>query len=159
MAKYRWETQKIELEFFGPHEFDHPDLMDGSFLQDCELVRMRCGFPIEVTDDARSKEEHELLYAREISKGEHYPTESAHLVVEEILVRCIDWKPAIPRANDGCDLTLDQREIRLTYEITRMEIEGRWKHLGLIIETGHWHTDDTPRLGARRPMFSVGVSR
>lgn len=155
---HEW-PQGFTSDFFSPKEFDHPELMDPGFIGDLDFLRMRCGFPLHVNDDARSTEEHEHLYRKEIAKGESYPTESAHLWMEEFPVRASDLEPSVPRQNDGCSLSLDERELKLTYEITRMHEEGRWPSLGLGIETAHWHVDDTPRLGDRRPKFWVAVSR
>lgn len=159
--------QGFESDFFHPSEFDHPELMDPAFIRDLDTLRMRCGFPIRINDDARSDEELRRIYRREIRKDEEkglpygtsWPSESAHAYVDEIPVRAVDLEPSPPRDGDGCTLTLEERELKLTYEIGRMKEEGRWKKLGLGIETGHWHVDDTPRLGARRPAFWVAVSR
>jgi len=155
---HEW-PQGFESQFFSPREFKHPELMDPSWIADLDTLRMRCGFPLKMNSDARSPEEHEELYSKEIAKGESYPTESAHLWTEEFAVRAGDVEPSIPRDGDGCDLNLDEREIKLTGEIVRMHAEGRWPKLGLGIETGHWHIDDTPRLGERRPKFWVAISR
>jgi hypothetical protein len=158
-VSYRWEVQKINLEHFSPDEFDHPERMDPEFLKDIDVLRMRCGFPLEITDDARTKEEMEILYAPEIALGKGYPRDSAHLYAQEQLVRCVDIKPAKPKANDGCPLSYVDRLLELDYQILRMWKEGRWKHLGLGYETAHTHIDDTPRLGSKRPARWVQPSR
>lgn len=155
---YVWEKQGVTLEHFSPAEFDHPELMDPGFLRDLDTLRMRCGFGIEIRDDARTQDELEALYARELAKGLPVP-DSAHLAKPGILVRAVDCKPSLPRPGDGCSLSLEERELKLTHEILRMHAEGRWKHLGLGIESAHWHVDDTPRLGPKRPAFWVAVSR
>lgn len=155
---HEW-PQGFTSEFFSPKEFDHPELMDPGWIMDLDTLRMRCGFPIDMRDDARSPEEHAELYSVEIAKGEPYPTESAHLWKPDFPVRAGDLKPSVPRAGDGCELNLDEREIKLTGEIVRMHAEGKWPSLGLGIETGHWHVDDTPRLGPLRPKFWVAISR
>jgi len=149
----------FSLQFFGPSEFDHPDLMDPTFLQDLDRLRMRCGFPLTITDDARDQEDLDRIYAREIAKGLSYPTTSAHLHIDNTLVRSVDLKPATPRAGDGSGLDLEERELVLTFQVLKLWDDGQWQHLGLGIETGHWHIDDTPRLGAKRPAFWVAVSR
>ncbi len=152
----------FQLQFFGPDEFDRPELMDPTFLQDLDRLRMRCGFPLTMNDDARNDEDLERIYAKEISKGQDYPKDSAHLYVEEpkpILVRAVDIEPSIPKPGDGSDLNLEERQLELTYQIIQMKKDGKWPHLGLGIETAHWHVDDTPRLGVRRPAFWVAVSR
>ena len=149
----------FSLEFFGPDEFDRPELMDPTFLQELDRLRMRCGFPLKVTDDARNDEDLERIYAREIAKGQDYPRNSSHLSVDGALVRAVDIKPASPRATDGSALSLDERELELSYQILRLWKEGNWAKLGFGIETAHWHIDDTPRLGNRRPAFWVAVSR
>ena len=149
----------FSLQFFGPSEFDHPDLMDPTFLQDLDRLRMRCGFPLTITDDARDQEDLDRIYAREIAKGLSYPTTSAHLHIDNTLVRSVDLKPATPRAGDGSGLDLEERELVLTFQVLKLWDDGQWQHLGLGIETGHWHVDDTPRLGERRPAFWVAVSR
>lgn len=153
-----WEKQGVTLEHFSPTEFDHPDLMDGGFLRDLDTLRMRCGFGLTIHDDARTQEELDVLYARELAKGLPIP-DSAHLVKPGILVRAVDLTPTLPHPGDGCALSLEERELKLTYEIVRMKEEGRWKYLGLGIETAHWHVDDTPRLASKRPAFWVAVSR
>lgn len=149
----------FSLEFFSMEEFDHPTLMDQTFLRDWDTVRMRCGFPLKVNDDARLEEEHRLLYTKERQKGLPWPQDSAHLYIDNIPVRALDVEPSIPSIGDGCLLTLDQRELKLLYEILRMYEEGRWPYLGLICETGHFHVDDTPRLSHKRPYFGIGISR
>jgi len=149
----------FSLQFFGPSEFDHPDLMDPTFLQDLDRLRMRCGFPLTITDDARDQEDLDRIYAREIAKGLSYPTTSAHLHIDNTLVRSVDLKPATPRAGDGSGLDLEERELVLTFQVLKLWDDNQWQHLGLGIETGHWHIDDTPRLGAKRPAFWVAVSR
>ncbi len=149
----------FQLQFFGPDEFDRPELMDPTFLQDLDRLRMRCGFPITVNDDARNDEDLHRIYAKEIAKGQDYPRDSAHLYIEPTLVRSVDIEPSVPRPDDGSDLKLGERELELTYQITAMWKEGNWLHLGLGIETGHWHVDDTPRLEHKRPEFWVAVSR
>jgi hypothetical protein len=128
--------------------------MDAAFLRDLDTLRMRCGFPIRVNDDARTQAEHDSLYT-----GDSHKPDSAHLYKEGIPVRSVDIEPTPVRLNDGCALTTEQRELTLTYEILRMWKEGRWPHLGLGCETGHWHIDDTPRLSTKRPAFWVDVSK
>lgn len=150
--------QGFESEFFSPKEFDHPELMDPGYIRDLDKLRMRCGFPIHINDDARSKAEHERLYRKEIAKGESYPKDSSHLQCPEG-VRASDLEPSEPTATDGCGLNLNERELELTYQILRMWKEGHWVYLGLGIETAHWHVDDTPRLKDRRPSFWVAVSK
>ncbi len=167
---YTWSWQGIELEHFSPKEFDHPELMDGSYLRDLDVLRMRCGFPITINDDARTLEDLEKIYAKEIAKGLPYPTDSSHLYldgedaedelsVQPIAVRATDLEPSIPTPGDGSDLTFEERELELLFQILRFWKEGRWPKLGLGIETGHVHNDDTPRLGDRRPAHWVAVSR
>ena len=155
MANF-WPTQGIDLEFFSPHEFDHPELMDGNFLRDLDTLRMRCGFGLRINDDARTREDLERIYAKEIAKGQSYPSESSHVEVPDVLVRAADLEP-IWNADDG--RTLDEMELDLLEEILRFRKEGRWPHLGLGCETGHFHIDDTPRLGPKRPAYWVAVSR
>ena len=149
----------FSLQFFGPGEFDHPDLMAPTFLQALDRLRMRCGFPRTITDDARNQEDLNRIYAREIAKGQPYPTTSAHLHLGDILVRSVDIKPATPSSNDGSVLSLEERELELSYQVLRLWKDGKWPKLGLGIETGHWHIDDTPRLAGKRPAFWVAVSR
>jgi hypothetical protein len=151
--------QGFSLQFFAPSEFDRPELMDPTFLQDLDRLRMRCGFPLKITDDARNQEDLDRIYAREIAKNLPYPTTSSHLHIGDTLVRAVDIKPAIPHSNDTSDLNLEERELELTHQILKLWDDGQWQHLGLGIETGHFHIDDTPRLGAKRPAFWVAVSR
>tara|TARA_B100000749_G_scaffold198609_1_gene154676 strand:+ start:74 stop:547 length:474 start_codon:yes stop_codon:yes gene_type:complete len=151
--------QGFSLQFFSPAEFDRPELMDPTFLQDLDRLRMRCGFPLKITDDARNQEDLNRIYAREIAKGLSYPTTSAHLHIDSTLVRSVDIKPAVPRPGDGSDLTLEERELEISYQVLRLWKDGQWPKLGFGIETGHWHIDDTPRLADKRPAFWVAVSR
>ena len=155
---YEWPGG-FRLQYFGPTEFDRPELMDKDFLRELDRLRERCGFPLKINDDARNTEDLERIYAKEIAKGESYPKTSSHLHMDDTLVRAVDIEPALPKSGDGSDLPLEQRELELTYQILHMWKEGRWPRLGLGIETGHWHIDDTPRLGSKRPAFWVAVSR
>ena len=155
---YEWPGG-FRLQYFGPTEFDRPELMDRDFLRELDRLRERCGFPLRINDDARNTEDLERIYAKEIAKGESYPKTSSHLHMDDTLVRAVDVEPALPKSGDGSDLPLEQREMELTYQILHMWKEGRWPRLGLGIETGHWHIDDTPRLGSKRPAFWVAVSR
>lgn len=148
---YTWSDPEVVLQFFAEREFTHPELMDPDFLGDLDKLRMRCGFPLTITNDARSQQDLERIYAEEIAKGQPYPTDSAHLYIATP-VRAVDLKPAI--ADD-----LEERQLELTYQILRMRDDGTWPNLGLGIETAHWHIDDTPRLGAKRPAFWVAVSK
>lgn len=143
---YEWPSHGITLEYFSESEFDHPELMDVTFLRDLDTLRMRCGFALKIHDDARTSAEHDALYASSSSK----PTDSAHLYMFDYPVRAVDIAPAEPT---------EERQLRLTYEILRFWHEGRWPHLGLGCETAHWHIDDTPRLAARRPAYWVDVSK
>ena len=154
---YDW-PQGFGLQFFSPSEFDHPELMDPLFLQDIARLRMRCGFPLKINDDARTQEDLERIYAKEIAKGQSYPKTSSHLHLTSP-VRAVDIEPSIPHPGDGSELTLEERELELSYQILLMWKQGKWAHLGLGMETGHWHIDDTPRLAEKRPAFWVAVSR
>ena len=154
---YDW-PHGFSLEFFSPSEFDHPELMDQLFLKDLDRLRMRCGFPLKINDDARTQEDLERIYAKEIAKGQSYPKTSSHLHITS-LVRAVDIEPSIPHPGDGSELTLEERELELSYQILLMWKQGKWAHLGLGMETGHWHIDDTPRLAEKRPAFWVAVSR
>ena len=86
------------LKHFGPSEFKYPTLMDEGFLKDLDDLREGCGFPLTITDSARTQQDLERIYAREIARGESYPTDSAHLFTEGNPVRAVDLKPAIPKA-------------------------------------------------------------
>ena len=154
---YDW-PHGFSLEFFSPSEFDHPELMDQLFLKDLDRLRMRCGFPLKINDDARTQEDLERIYAKEIAKGQRYPKTSSHLHITSP-VRAVDIEPSIPHPGDGSELTLEERELELSYQILLMWKQGKWAHLGLGMETGHWHIDDTPRLAEKRPAFWVAVSR
>ena len=155
---YDWGD--FRLLFFGPDEFDRPELMDPKFLRDLDQLRARCGFPLTITDDARNQEDLNRIYAREIAKGQSYPRDSAHLhLAGGPLVRSVDLKPSPPRASDGSDLSLEERELELSFQVLTLWKDGRWPKLGFGIETGHWHIDDTPRLVGKRPAFWVAVSR
>jgi len=147
------------LQFWSPKEFKRSELMDSDFLKDLDYLRMKCGFPLRMNNDARTQEDLERIYAKEISKGQSYPKDSSHLYMDEIQVRAGDIEPALPKPRDGCELTLEERELKLLLEILKMWEEGRWPKLGLGIETGHTHVDDTPRLGDRRPAHWVAVSK
>ena len=154
---YDW-PHGFSLEFFSPSEFDHPELMDQLFLKDLDRLRMRCGFPLKINDDARTQEDLERIYAKEIAKGQSYPKTSSHLHLTSP-VRAVDIEPSIPHPGDGSELTLEERELELSYQILLMWKQGKWAHLGLGMETGHWHIDDTPRLAEKRPAFWEAVSR
>ena len=154
---YDW-PHGFSLEFFSPSEFDHPELMDQLFLKDLDRLRMRCGFPLKINDDARTQEDLERIYAKEIAKGQSYPKTSSHLHLTSP-VRAVDIEPSIPHPGDGSELTLEERELELSYQILLMWKQGKWAHLGLGMETGHWHIYDTPRLAEKRPAFWVAVSR
>ena len=154
---YDW-PHGFSLEFFSPSEFDHPELMDQLFLKDLDRLRMRCGFPLKINDDARTQEDLERIYAKEIAKGQSYPKTSSHLHLTSP-VRAVDIEPSIPHPGDGSELTLEERELELSYQVLLMWKQGKWAHLGLGMETGHWHIDDTPRLAEKRPAFWVAVSR
>ena len=163
---YEW-SGGFTLQFWSPSEFKYPDLMDPNWMQDLDLLRSRCGFPLRINSDARTTEDLERIYAKEIAKGQSYPTDSAHLYFEEreeeeeseVKVRAGDIEPVIPKSGDGSELNLEERELKLLLEILKMWEEGRWPKLGLGVETGHTHIDDTPRLGERRPAHWVAVSK
>ena len=161
---HRWKKEEghhdgFELEYFAPHEFDHPELMDADFMQSLDTLRDRCGFPLRINDDARTDADMKRIYRKEIAKGQSYPTTSAHLQIDNILVRAVDFEPAVPKPGDGSGLTLEERELELIYQILRMYKQGHWPYLGLGLETGHIHVDDTPRLEHKRPAFWVAVSK
>tara|TARA_R110000744_G_scaffold249495_1_gene365745 strand:+ start:425 stop:904 length:480 start_codon:yes stop_codon:yes gene_type:complete len=147
------------LKHFGPGEFKYSTLMDENFLKDLDDLREGCGFPLTITDSARTQQDLERIYAREIARGESYPTDSAHLFKPGEPVRAVDIKPAIPKARDGSGLTLEKREMELTYQILLMYKQGIWKYCGLGLETAHWHIDDCKRLGSKRPAFWIAVSK
>ncbi len=149
---YKWTNPDVTLQFFSEREFKHASLMDPDFLKDLDTLRMRCGFGLTITNDARSQKDLERIYAEEIAKGIPYPTDSAHLYIPPTLVRAVDLKPTV--APD-----LESRQLELTFQILRMRDEGTWEHLGLGIETAHWHIDDTPRLEGKREAFWVAVSK
>jgi len=154
--------QGFESEFFSPDEFDHPDLMDPGYIKNLDMLRMRCGFAVRINDDARTRAELEHLYRKEIAKGQKWPSDSAHAGEDEHgeplpqAVRASDIEP-VPGSHPT--LTYEEMELELLYQILRMWKEGHWPKLGLGVETGHLHVDDTPRLGAKRPAFWVAVSR
>ena len=66
---YTWSDPEVVLQFFAEREFTHPELMDPDFLGDLDKLRMRCGFPLTITNDARSQQDLERIYAEEIAKG------------------------------------------------------------------------------------------
>ena len=115
---YDW-PHGFSLEFFSPSEFDHPELMDQLFLKDLDRLRMRCGFPLKINDDARTQEDLERIYAKEIAKGQSYPKTSSHLHLTSP-VRAVDIEPSIPHPGDGSELTLEERELELSYQILLM---------------------------------------
>jgi len=144
----------LELEFFSPIEFDHPDWMDPAFLVDLDELRRQCGFPIRITDDARNEVEMARLYGPDRNT---WP-DSAHVYRPgRYLVRCVDMKPAAA-------VTFEERErkeIILVNRATAFYESGRWPCFGIIIETRHFHFDDYnwPGRRARRPLLSIGVSK
>jgi hypothetical protein len=162
---YNWlPTEKhpkgFTLKHFAMKEFKCPGLMDVGFLKDLDGLRDGCGFPLRITDSARTMADLARIYAKEIAKGESYPTNSAHLYKGDgdDLVRAVDLKPAIPTASDGCELNLEGREMELTFQIMLMH-KGIWDHCGVGIETAHWHVDDCKRLAHKRPAFWIAASR
>jgi hypothetical protein len=160
---YNWlPTEKypqgFTLKYFAMNEFKYPGLMDVEFLKDLDDLREGCGFPLRITDSARTTEDLERIYAKEIARGESYPTDSAHLYKEGSLVRAVDLKPAIPKEGDGSTLSLEEREMELTYQIMLM-YKGVWDNCGVGIETAHWHIDDCTRLKDRRPAFWIAASK
>lgn len=48
----------LDLRHFRVGEFHNPDLIDGNAARYLDEVRHRYGFPLVVTDDARTPEEH-----------------------------------------------------------------------------------------------------
>ena len=161
---HKWKKEEghhdgFELKYFAPHEFDHPQLMDADFMENLDTLREACGFPLRINDDARTDADMKRIYRKEIAKGQDYPTNSAHLPVGDNLVRAVDIEPAVPVPGDGSSLTLEERELELIYQILRMYKLGFWPDLGLGLETGHIHIDDTPRLAHKRPAFWVAVSK
>jgi len=61
---YEWPGG-FRLQYFGPTEFDRPELMDRDFLRELDRLRERCGFPLTINDDARNTEDLERIYAKE----------------------------------------------------------------------------------------------
>ena len=161
---HKWQKQEgyhdgFELNHFAPHEFDRPQLMDADFMQSLDILRDRCGFPLTINDDGRTDADMKRIYRKEIAKGQSYPTTSAHLQIGDHAVRAVDLEPSVPRPGDGSSLTLEERELELIYQILTMYKQGDFPYLGLGLETGHIHLDDTPRLKHKRPSFWVAVSK
>lgn len=142
--------QGFESRFFHPNEFDHPELMDPAFIEQLDILRGRCGFGIKITDDARTQEELEYLYRRDIESGKSWPKDSAHLYIKGSPVRAVDLRPSKP--SESSDLIL-------VHEITKMYLDKTWMYLGLIVESKHFHIDDCPKLKDRRPLLTIGESR
>lgn len=140
----------LDLEYFSPLEFRRPELMDPKWLTELDHLRHDFGKPIHINSDARTLGEQRRLYRKEIANGMSWPRDSAHLAIDGILVRCADIEPLIEDEGD---------EIRLVHLITKRFVDGTWPHLCLLIETSHFHVDDTPRLSKRRPYLAPGVSR
>ncbi len=140
----------LELEYFGPGEFRHPGMMDPKFLIQLDRLRAEFTYPIHINSDARSLAKQEKLYRKEIAAGQPWPKESAHLFIKNTLVRCVDIEPVVES---------ESQEIRLVHLITKRHLDGTWPYLCLLIETGHFHLDDTPRLKHKRPYIAPGVSR
>lgn len=146
---HEWSWQRLELEYFAPREFDHPELMDADMLLVLDEWRRRCGFPFRVTDDARTIPEHRQLYRREIEAGEPWPEDSAHP-----RGRAVDVTPA-----GGYDTPMNR--LRMLRVADEMYEDGTWPELGIIAETAHIHADRDPDLlrAGKRPYFGLGVSR
>ncbi len=149
------------LAYWHPSEFKYPELMDPEWMHQIDMLRERCGFPLRNNSDGRTLKDLERIYAKEIAKGQDYPKESSHLFIGDVRVRANDIEPSIPKSGDGCKLNLEERELKLLLEILKMWEEGIWKNLGLGLETGHTHIDDTQRLRdkGRRPAHWVAVSK
>ena len=143
---HNWSWQGLTLRHFQPAEFDHPERMDPAFLLILDEWRQRSGIPIRIIDDARTLEEHNRLYARDIAAGRK-PPNSAHL-----RGRAVDCRPAQPG---------EAAEMLLVFTALEMWREGRWPYLGLELATRHLHVDSDPELAAQglRPMLWPGVSR
>lgn len=146
MIGHKWPWQKIELRYFSPLEFDHPEVMDADFLLIIDEWRDRCGFPIKVLDDGRTESEHLALYRRVIEAGGKAPN-SSHL-----RGCAIDCRPLRPS---------EARELTMVGVAYQMWQEGRWPHLGVEVATRHLHFDSDPHLArdGRRPVLFAAVSR
>jgi len=145
-----------ELEYFSPLEFDHPELMDMSFMRDLDRLRMRCGFAITITDDARLPHDMARLY------GSNWP-DSAHLYQPasddhpEYLVRAVDLKPASAQTK----AEREAKEMEIAYQALTFWKEDRWPAFQLEVATRHLHLDDYvwPGRRATRPNIFPGVSK
>lgn len=146
------EREALKLFHFSPNEFDHADLMDPVFLLQLDYFRECCGFPLKVTDDARTWEEHRALY-RDTPLDE-IPRGSAHLAVSD------------PQRDHGLATAVDLRarphghvqRATMTWVALEFHRIGIWPLLGLIVETRHHHIDHLQN-PAKRPWFDIGVSR
>jgi hypothetical protein len=136
-----WPVQGIELEFFDPSEFKHPELMAPAFLEILDAWRRELGFALIVHSDGRTPQELEALYAP------NAPPDSAHL-----RGCAVDVTPA----GDT-----QARRLHMARVALDMWQAGDWPHLGLEVATAHIHVDSDPKLAAegRRPALFAGVSR
>lgn len=144
MSRFLWTWQNVELRWFAPQEFDHPELMQPRFLWLIDEWRHRAGVPVIVTDDARTIEEHRYLYRDRIARGEPVPN-SSHL-----RGCALDYKTT------GTDA-----RFALLWSLTSMWKEGLWLAPGFEIATSHDHVDEDPvlRAAGRRPALFTGVSK
>lgn len=139
-----WVWQNVELLHFSSTEFRHPELMRRGFLIIINEWRERCGFPIPVTNDARTPEEHLDIYQADILAGKRVaPPISAH---PEGLA--IDTK-----------YLASSKRVTMAREALKMNEEGLWPFLGLEIATKHIHVENFDHPLYPRPTIWAGVSK
>lgn len=137
MASY-WSDQDIRVEFFSPNEFDHPEMMNGSFLLGLDRWRALCGFPIYITGDGRTEEEHRRLYTPNPAPDSAHPKGLA-----------VDCK--LPQEGK-------KRLLMMKYAIQLYE-ENVWPYLGLEVATRHIHVENYRNPAFDRPTVWAGVSK
>lgn len=114
---YSW-PHGIQLEYFQPAEFQHPEEMDMAFLKDLDEIRRRCGRALLVTDDYRTAEENEEIGGA---------SNSAHLRGLAVDVQTIPWTA--------------RAKFDLVATISRMMNERQLSKVGLGIYDDHIHID------------------
>lgn len=137
--RYDWPWQEIQLRWFAPEEFNHPELMDKDFLLAVDEVRDRYRKPLMVNNDARTPEEHRQIY---------HPSEppvSAHPEG-----KAIDFSLSNMHGHD---------RVRLIHVITKLHYEGHLPFLGLEIATAHIHLENFDNPNFDRPTVWAGVSK
>lgn len=147
---HHWPAQDIDLEYWAPTEFRHPEMMDASFMERLDELRGRCRFPIASTSGARDDADMDRIYGPDRSK---WP-DSAHWTKGGIRkAKGIDIEPA----GDLSGAERRRRKMVIAAEALWMWRLGRWPGLGLEVCRAHLHLDESS--SAPRPLIWPGEDR